>query len=318
ETRTPISTGEAIGIFQQVRSEELGMEAPVSNSSRKSLAGLLHELPITEVDLELTCRAMCRNDFAQQRGADLKVLCIAWAEWQSKGRLLAAFPDGQRLETSEQKLPVDDTSRKRHGFGIPPELAKWRLDDMDLEVKAALGPFTKGETRLAFLHGRAGTGKSSIAAAVASGRCDAYMERDGEIPSYAVRFVSFTEFSQCALNTSFLDQDGSSGDQPGTWAGSTKGSQFACELALFAGLLVLDDIIRSKMKPAYIDAVNLVLHQRHQEMGRQTLLTSNLWPAEIAHVYGEATASRICGGLFVHLIGPDYRQVMVKRRGGTA
>ena len=96
------------------------------------------------------------------------------------------------------------------------------------------------------------------------------------------------------------------------------GTKCRSDLILLPELLVLDDIVRPKMKLAYVNAVQSVLHQRHQEKGKHTLVTSNLWPAEVAHSYDEATASRICGGLVVHLIGRDYRQIETKRRDGAA
>lgn len=140
----------------------------------------------------------------------------------------------------------------------------------------------EGESSMAFLTGRPGSGKTHLAVAtlrrwIESGRKGAF-------------FVTVSEWLQDMKN----------GFSDGTSAG-------VMNRVKNCNLLALDDV-GSEMATDWVrDSIYQVINFRLNEL-KPTIVTSNLRPSEIAESYHERLASRLASGLVVDLsVLPDRR-----------
>jgi DNA replication protein DnaC len=140
----------------------------------------------------------------------------------------------------------------------------------------------EGESSIAFITGRPGSGKTHLAVAT--------LRRYIESGRRGSLFMTVTEWLQDMKN----------GFSDGTSAGVMR-------MAKNATLLAFDDI-GSEMATDWVrDSVYQVINYRLNDM-KPTIVTSNLRPSEIAESYHERLASRLASGLVIDLAYlPDRR-----------
>ena len=256
---------------------------------------------------------MFSNPYARQRGATIQIFAKDWNEWVLKGKDIAHYPPGRqivipRIDNSAER--ISSTTQVCTDQDIPEEHRKLSFDWFPEEIRELViqAIFDPNVASL-FLHGLPGRGKSALAAATAIKVRDCTQEEhpdSREARERAARFVSQAEFVQCAGDTTFLGDD-TPFESTGMWDGATHASWYVNQVALFNGVLVLDDVIHQKSPPKLAEKVIEIINSRHGDR-LKTLITSNLSPAEVAAKLDPAVASRLCGGLVLHVGGEDLRQ----------
>jgi len=278
----------------------------------KLLKNIITSGTVTEEQLKRAVRGMLNDGYALDRGAGVNILAANWNEWLTKGEHLAAYPSGRQVAVPRiakrihhQRASTDSGLNS----DIPAERmgAHWDLVPEDIR-QAVLDAIFDSDLSSVLMHGLPGTAKSTTAAAMAI-RLRSGAEREGQerfhVESLA-RFISQAEFTQRALDTTFLEEDeGHWAD--GRWNGATRGSMYVNRVMRFPGILVLDDVVHEKAPAKLAPPLIAILNHRH-ENNLMTIITSNLSPAQIAKKLDPAVASRLCGGLVLHFVGEDLRR----------
>lgn len=177
-----------------------------------------------------------------------------------------------RERVRESHLPAD-----LRGFTFEEMIAKGKRG----EVIEAARTWASGKgTRGLLLHGRAGAGKTRLAATAAWDRLQAR----------PIRYVSVAILI-AQISASFSD----------------KGRAEAVGVLVGKGPLVLDDL--DKVAPTeWIRGQLFTAIDARVQAGSALLVTTNLEPVKLRERYGEAITSRLLGYCDVHeLVGPDYR-----------
>ena len=196
-------------------------------------------------------------------------------------------PCGERLDAEE------NAERSRRGFderlresGLPTELRELTFEQMTAKgdraaVIAAARDWAEARGRRGLLlHGRAGVGKTRLAAT-------AVWHRLQRLP---VRYVSVAVLI-ARVGSSFSDQ----------------GRSEALRVLTGAGPIVLDDL--DKVAPSeWVKGQLFTAIDARVQSGSALLVTTNLPPVKLRERYGEAITSRLIGYCETYeLTGPDYR-----------
>lgn len=177
-----------------------------------------------------------------------------------------------RERIRESQLPAD-----LRGFTFEEMIAKGKRG----EVIEAARTWASGKgKRGILLHGRAGAGKTRLAATAAWER----------LQTRPIRYVSVAILI-AQISASFSD----------------KGRAEAVGVLVGKGPLVLDDL--DKVAPSeWIRGQLFTAIDARVQAGSALLVTTNLEPVKLRERYGEAITSRLLGYCDVHeLVGPDYR-----------
>lgn len=313
------SAPKAYAIF---KGEYLGAQgsAYVGNKGRdlKLLKHILASGTVTESQFRCAVHGMFEDEYAVGRGAGVPILAKDWNEWLVKGECLAAYPPGRQIVVPRVSgFMPRQTSQSDSTFNtdIPPEHLGADWDVLPEELSGTITEaISNPEVRSLLLHGRPGTGKSTTAAATIIGLRD--MATGEGVEAYRVRrqarFISQAEFTQHALDTTYLSKDeGRFGEA--SWNGATEGSRYVNDAMQFPGILVLDDVVHKQAPAKLAPLVIQILNHRHGN-NLMTIVTSNLSPAQIAQKLDPAVASRLCGGVVLHFVGEDLRRPSGKER----
>ena len=207
-------------------------------------------------------------------------------ETEAIGQVMTRLID--RAQSPEPpRTPLDSSKaselNERDGIDIPPTYRRWTLADYSEQIREAIAPFILGETWSLYLHGNAGSRKSSIAAAVL---------RVMRATAPGCRLSGFYQFIESStLRRATLDSD---------WGGPR------IEAWGEASMLVLDDIGATRTTDVVVDTLVRIIASRYNHR-RPTIATGNLDLQRLADALDPRIASRLQEGVVLDLGERDWR-----------
>lgn len=197
--------------------------------------------------------------------------------------------------TEKRSLTPEEIRTILQGIGIPLRFIEAKKEDIDAFTWEKTADYRQGLKEGLFIHGKAGTGKTHIAAALIRARVSKLKVR-GNIEDASADMV-FVSLVDLLLEIKACFREGSEITEERIIDKYTTGSPF----------LTIDDLGTEKSTEWVLQTLHTIIDRRYRNM-QKTVITSNLDLDGIAAKIGDRIASRIIGMCkVIELKGKDRR-----------